>query len=72
MGVHNFVDSNAIQKGNMKYKNSEKVSVKVTNGVVVDSEGKVAKVSFSIHGLEFESEAYVISLVGCDMVLGVS
>lgn len=33
---------------------------------------RVAKISFSIQGIDFESHAYVIDLVVCDMVLGVS
>lgn len=46
--------------------------MKVADGIVVNSEGKITQVFFSIQGLQFEFEAYVISLASCDMILRAS
>lgn len=46
--------------------------VKVANWAIVESEDKVSKIAFSIQEGYFELQAYMINLVGCDMVLEVS
>lgn len=46
--------------------------VKVANGAVSRSEGKVTKIPFVIRGVGFESNAYMINLVDYDIVLGVA
>lgn len=69
--MHNFQDLGALYKTKLSCKN-EKVVVKVANGVVLESEGVIANMSLSIQGIIFETRAYILSLEGCDMVLGVS
>lgn len=70
--THNFLHLNVMQKIHVHYDSKETVKVRVASGAVVSSEGKVYQVPLSIQGWEFEVEAYVINLAGCDMVLEVA
>lgn len=70
--THKFLDFGLFQKTNMTCNDKETVKVKVASGAIVVSEVKVAKVSFSIQGRDFETEGHVINLASSNMVLGVS
>lgn len=69
---HNFLDQYTLQKIRLKCNATDTVRVRVANWAVVSSEGRVSDLPFEIQGVEFEADAYVINLVGCDMVLGVT
>lgn len=53
--THNFLDVEALNKIKLPYCVEETMLVKVANKAIVDSEGKVSKIAFSIQGEEFES-----------------
>lgn len=70
--THNFVDQCIIEKVGLKLNETSKVKVKIANGDLVGSDGKVESVSLCIHESKFETKAYGLSLAGCNMVLGVA
>ncbi|XP_040996196.1 uncharacterized protein LOC121242393 [Juglans microcarpa x Juglans regia] len=70
--THNFLDPGALCKTKLHCDSKAKVVVKVANGAVVESEGMISNMSLSIQGSLFDTGAYILSLAGCDMVLGVS
>ncbi|XP_042946164.1 uncharacterized protein LOC122279545 [Carya illinoinensis] len=69
--THNFLDPAMLSRVSIPIVAEDKVRVKVANGELVDSEGKVKGVQVGIQGVEFLLDMYVLVLAGCDMVLGV-
>ncbi|XP_041009343.1 uncharacterized protein LOC121253391 [Juglans microcarpa x Juglans regia] len=69
--THNFLDPDVISRVPLPIVANDTVRVKVANGELVDSEGKVKGVHVGIQWAMFVLDMYVLVLVGCDMVLGV-
>lgn len=70
--TNDFLDQGTMWKIKLKCNSIDTVRVKVANGVVMSNEGMISQLPFEIQGLKLESDAYVINLGGCDMVLGVT
>ncbi|KAF5480441.1 hypothetical protein F2P56_001190 [Juglans regia] len=69
--THNFLDPVVLSRVHIPLVNEDKIRVKVANGEMVNSEGKVTGVNVSVQGSYFLVDMYVMVLAGCDMVLGV-
>lgn len=70
--TNDFLDQGTMWKIKLKCNSIDMVRVKVANGVVMSNEGMISQLPFEIQELKLESDAYVINLGGCDMVLGVT
>lgn len=69
--THNFLDSSVVKNGEIPMNSSEKIRLRVTNGEQVLNEGRCATRRVKVQGNVFITNAFVLVLVGCDMVLGV-
>ncbi|KAF5480102.1 hypothetical protein F2P56_000872 [Juglans regia] len=69
--THNFLDPAVLSRVHIPLVDEDKIRVKVANGEMVNSEGKVKGVNVSVQGSCFLVDMYVLVLTGCDMVLGV-
>ncbi|KAF5462657.1 hypothetical protein F2P56_018645 [Juglans regia] len=69
--THNFIDPSVIKKAKVPVNSDRIIKVRVANGETVMSEGSCASLRVRIQGNVFVTEAFVLVLVGCDMVLGV-
>lgn len=54
-----------------RQKKGEDIRVRVANGELLSSEGKSEDLKIQIQGNCFRTDTYVLSLAGCDMVLGI-
>jgi len=69
--THNFLDPSILRKLFLPVDATMQLQVRVANGARVASEGRCHSVPLKIQGLLFKADFYVLSLGGCDMVLGV-
>jgi hypothetical protein len=69
--THNFLDSSMGRKLKVSISKEQRIRVKVANGEEVVSEGKCMQLKVQLQNFFFTSEAYMIILAGCDMVLGI-
>ncbi|KAF5471876.1 hypothetical protein F2P56_008640 [Juglans regia] len=70
--THSFIDSSIALKTKLRVDTIKGMSVKIANGDMVHSEGYCSNVRTSIQGNQFYPSFYVLSLGGCDIVLGVN
>lgn len=69
--THNFLDPAIVLKAKLPKLSSEVIGVKVANGQLMTSEGKCPAMSMKVQGNNFCTEFYVLTLGGCDLVLGI-
>ncbi|KAA8534845.1 hypothetical protein F0562_029939 [Nyssa sinensis] len=69
--THNFVDPSIITKARLPIYHTTGLNVKVANGEAVRSEGLTKPETFQMQGIHFTAEFFVLTLGGCDVVLGV-
>ncbi|RVX03831.1 Transposon Tf2-8 polyprotein [Vitis vinifera] len=69
--THNFMDPSVIQRAHLPSNPTEGLSVKVANGQAVCSEGSCAAVPLHMQGNLYTIDFYILTLRGCDIVLGV-
>jgi hypothetical protein len=71
--THNFLDPTVLTKVSLRVTSTSTPSlqVKIANGDSLTSFGKVDVVTLRIQGLSFNTDFYLISLSGCDVVLEV-
>ncbi|RVW69141.1 Retrovirus-related Pol polyprotein from transposon 17.6 [Vitis vinifera] len=69
--THNFMDPSVIQRAHLPSNPTEGLSVKVANGQAVRSEGSCAAVPLHMQGNLYTIDFYILTLGGCDIVLGV-
>jgi hypothetical protein len=69
--THNFLDSSMGRKLKVSISKEQRIWVKVANGEEVVSEGKCMQLKVQLQNFSFTTEAYMIILAGCDMVLGI-
>uniref|UniRef100_A0A6N2N061 H15 domain-containing protein n=1 Tax=Salix viminalis TaxID=40686 RepID=A0A6N2N061_SALVM len=69
--THNFVDPSVIKRAQLPYNNQELLRVKVANGQTESSEGSIAAVALLMQGHVYAIDFYVLTLEGCDIVLGI-
>lgn len=70
--TNNFLDLEILQKIVLQLDGTVRVQVKVANGEIFGSDGKVTLILITIQGTQFFTKPYVLGLAGCDMVLEVS
>jgi hypothetical protein len=70
--THNFLDSSSVgKKLKVSISREQRIKVKVTNGEEVVSEGKCMQIEVQLQKFYFTTDAYMIMLASCDMVLGI-
>lgn len=69
--THNFLDPTILAKVNLPVTSTPLLQVKIANGDNIQCFGQVTVVSLKVQGHPILVEFYLISLVGCDMVLEV-
>jgi hypothetical protein len=69
--THNFLDPSIVKKTQLSILSHTRITVKVANGDTIQSEGQCSDVSLKVQGVILTTEFYILSLGGCDMVLGV-
>ena len=68
--THNFVDASLASGLQLRVDVSKILEVKVANGYVVKTQGFCCSVPVCIEGVKFFIQFHVLSLGGCDVVLG--
>jgi hypothetical protein len=69
--THNFLDSSVGKKLKVSISREQRIKVKVANGDEVVSEGKCMQIEVQLQKFYFTTDAYMIMLAGCDMILGI-
>jgi hypothetical protein len=69
--THNFLDPTVMTKVSLQVTSTPSLQMKIANGDSLTSFGKVDVVTLRIQGLSFNTDFYLISLSGCDVVLEV-
>jgi hypothetical protein len=70
-GTHNFLDPSVVKRTKISRIFQQIIKVTVANGEEMLSEGKCTYVCLKLQGNTFCSEFFVLTLGGCDVVLGV-
>ena len=69
--IHNFVDPSVVRGAQLAYNDQNSLQVKVANGETVYGEGSIEAVPLLMQGNIYSIEFYILTLGGCDVVLGV-
>lgn len=69
--THNFLDPTILAKVNLPVLSTPMLQVKIANGDTIQCFGPVTVTSLKVQGHPIQVKFYLISLRGCDMVLGV-
>jgi hypothetical protein len=69
--THNFLDPSVVKKTQLPIMSYNRIQVRVANGDSIQSEGQCSGVSLKVQGVILTTEFYILTLGGCDMVLGV-
>ncbi|KAJ0093889.1 hypothetical protein Patl1_27117 [Pistacia atlantica] len=69
--THNFMDPFVIQRAYQPFNPTEGLSVKVANEQAVHSEGNCAEVPLHMQGNLYTTDFSILTLRGCDIVLGI-
>jgi hypothetical protein len=69
--THNFIDLHAIPKLSLGEIIPLNLKVRVANGDTLSSSGRCPSVTIRVQGTSITSEFFLLSLEGCDVVLGV-
>ena len=68
--THNFVDALVVSSLQLKVDVSRILEVKVANGTMVRTQGFCSSVLVCVQGVEFCVQFHVLTLEGCDDMLG--
>ncbi|XP_077232412.1 uncharacterized protein LOC143869736 [Tasmannia lanceolata] len=68
--THNFLDATIVKRAGLKISNIGKIDVVVANGEKLSSLGMCSRVQINIQDKKITTDFYVLSLGGCDAVLG--
>jgi hypothetical protein len=69
--IHNFLYVKFVAILGFKPLQVDGISVRVANGHKVFSPGSCKAVSIKLQGFSFQTDLFILSLAGCDMVLGI-
>lgn len=69
--THNFLDPALLRKVSLCVSHTVKLQVKVANGATIQSDGQCSSVSLKVQGNTITTNFYLLTLGGCDVVLGV-
>jgi hypothetical protein len=69
--THNFLDPTILAKVNLPVLSTPMLQVKIANGDTIQCFGPVTVTFLKVQGHPIQVKFYLISLIGCDMVLGV-
>eukprot|EP00268_Persea_americana_P055677 TRINITY_DN6496_c0_g1_i5.p1 TRINITY_DN6496_c0_g1~~TRINITY_DN6496_c0_g1_i5.p1 ORF type:complete len:182 (-),score=20.15 TRINITY_DN6496_c0_g1_i5:3829-4374(-) len=68
--THNFLDPMVARKAGLVINGNANLEVVVANGEKLSSEGRCVNINLTIQGLLITTDFYLLSLGGCDAVLG--
>jgi predicted aspartyl protease len=69
--THSFVDQNLAKKIQLPAQKKSQMTVMVANGDTIPCPNRCTKVFINLQGYHFQTSLYLLTLRGCDMVLGV-
>lgn len=69
--THNFLDMTLIQNCKLVFQKNMPIQVRVANGEVLTSEGKVTDVPLELQRTEFTADFFTLPLGGCHVVLSI-
>lgn len=69
--THSFVDQNLAKRIRLPVEKMSQVNVMIANGDSIPCKGCCMAVSFHLQGMEFKANLHLLTLGGCDVVLGV-
>jgi len=69
--THNFVDTKLAAALGIQPSGKDGIKVKIANGQEVASQGRSREVEVKMQGHLFRTEFFILSLAGCDAVLGI-
>lgn len=69
--IHNFLDPSIVYKYRLLVNPSSKLNVKIANGQIIISGDCCKEVTLHIQGNQFTTSFFILSLGGCNIVLGV-
>jgi hypothetical protein len=69
--THNFIDPAVAKKARLPCITTTLIQVKVANGAQLNSEGRCNAVTLKMQGNTITTAFYVLTLGGCDIVLGI-
>lgn len=69
--THNFVNTTAVRRFGLLIEIGTDVKVLVANGDQLSNEGLWQNIKLCIQGYSFETNLFVINLVGCDVAMEV-
>ena len=69
--THNFVDTLICKIAHLLVQKDQRIRVRVANWELVVNEGNCLKVLVQLSGFSFLTDTHLISLAGCNMVLGI-
>ncbi|XP_042965413.1 uncharacterized protein LOC122299304 [Carya illinoinensis] len=70
--THNFIDTSVAEKAKIEVDTTHQLKVRIANGDIIQTEGYCSRVRTNLQGTQINPSFYVLSLGGCDIVLGVS
>jgi hypothetical protein len=70
--TYNFLDPSILKKIHVGVLQNQQLQVKIANGAKIWSEGRCNSLSIKVQGTTITSDFYVLTLGGCDIVLGVT
>ncbi|XP_042980307.1 uncharacterized protein LOC122310468 [Carya illinoinensis] len=70
--THNFIDTSVPEKAKIEVDTTQQLQVRIANGDIIQTEGYCSSVRTNLQGTQINPSFYVLSLGGCDIVLGVS
>jgi hypothetical protein len=69
--THNFIHPRVGRRVGLNVLKHKPIGVNITDGSRLWSEGRCSDIKLVIQGDQFVTQAYVIQLRGCDIVLGI-
>jgi hypothetical protein len=69
--THNFVDPNVARNAHLLADGKGQLTIMVVNGATLSCQGHCKAVSIILQGCPFNPTLYLLTLKGCDVVLGV-
>jgi hypothetical protein len=69
--THNFLDPAIVRKLHLRLTTTPTLHVKVANGATIQSELRTDSILLKVQGNTIVTNFYIITLGGCDIVLGV-
>lgn len=69
--THNFLDPKVVKRASLGVTEDDCIKVRIIKGDRICSEARCSGVVIGIQGSQFRVDTYVLTLGGCDVILGV-